>query len=440
MMIPAHHTSRPNLLFLSPVLPAERGNGLAMRGALFLRALAGISNVYLHVVQLFPSIASRQGGSGLTSACAAITFQDVVGQEDPLYRMITKIKDPHHRLAALAEYRQPGLCRFATPGAIANIQERYAGVIFDAVHVFRLYLMPFAVPFVTAPSGPRLRCCLDVDDYESQTHQRFAELYARNGLEARAFLERAEAAKYRRLEEQYLPVLQAVYVAAESNRVQLAGRFPTGRFISVPNAVRLPPKAASECPRQLCTLVFVGTMGYYPNEDAMLFFCREVLPQLRQRSQHAFQLKIVGPAPSPAVLALGEIPGVSVTGWIEDLAAIYRAASVVIVPIRAGGGTRIKLLEAFAHRRPVVATSLGAEGLAVRHGEHLLIADTPTAFADACLHLIEHRDVAVALAERAHALVRSTYSQERMAALIRQAAAEACSPASSQPRLHPRSP
>jgi glycosyltransferase involved in cell wall biosynthesis len=90
---------------------------------------------------------------------------------------------------------------------------------------------------------------------------------------------------------------------------------------------------------------------------------------------------------SEKVRLVGELPGVDLVGPVAELAPEYAAASMLVVPLRAGSGTRIKILEAFIHRTPVVSTSIGAEGLAVTHGEHLLIADTPAEFADCCLRL-----------------------------------------------------
>jgi glycosyltransferase involved in cell wall biosynthesis len=98
---------------------------------------------------------------------------------------------------------------------------------------------------------------------------------------------------------------------------------------------------------------------------------------------------IVGPDPPPAVVALGRLPGVDVVGRVDDVACWYERARVAVVPVRRGAGTRIKLLEALAHARPVVSTTVGAEGLTLQPGcDGLLVADDPRAFAAACRHLL----------------------------------------------------
>jgi glycosyltransferase involved in cell wall biosynthesis len=109
-------------------------------------------------------------------------------------------------------------------------------------------------------------------------------------------------------------------------------------------------------------LVFTGSMDWLPNEDAVLFFCRNVLPQIRAQEPET-TFSIVGRAPTPAVRALGTLPGVTVTGRVPDVRPYLRDAAVVVVPLRIGGGTRLKIFEAMARGRAVVCTAVGAVGL-----------------------------------------------------------------------------
>jgi glycosyltransferase involved in cell wall biosynthesis len=424
-------TKMPNLLFLTPVVPEDAGNGLAMRGAVFLRALAPLYTILLHVVPVFAASADPISSPCVAETCADAAVQPVWGREDPLYRMVAGIGEPRLRLAALAGYPRPRPCRFATAEAVAELRTRYAGRALDAVHVFRLYLAPFASPFLDAEAGARRPVCrLDLDDLESRTAQRLAELHAANGDEARAYLERAEAAKYERLEDAWLPRFDAVYTAGGADRAALAGRYgPQGRFVHAPNAVRVPAEAPPPVARRDATgpftLVFVGTLNYYPNEDAALLLCRDVLPLLRERAggRREVRLVIAGALPSPPVRTLAGVPGVVVAADVPDLAPLYAAADLVVAPLRAGGGTRIKILEAFAHNRPVVATTVGAEGIDARHGEHLLIADSPLALADACLRLMERPEEAAAMARRAFDLVRSAHAIDHVRRIIARSAA-----------------
>jgi glycosyltransferase involved in cell wall biosynthesis len=131
-------------------------------------------------------------------------------------------------------------------------------------------------------------------------------------------------------------------------------------------------------------------MDWLPNEDAMLYFCREILPLIRA-SEPDVTVAIVGRSPTPAVQRLAAEHGVVVTGRVDDVRPFMRDAAAYIVPLRIGGGTRLKIFEAMAMGKAVVSTTVGAEGLPVTHDEHLLLADDPRSFADAVVRLL--RDV-----------------------------------------------
>jgi sugar transferase (PEP-CTERM/EpsH1 system associated) len=122
------------------------------------------------------------------------------------------------------------------------------------------------------------------------------------------------------------------------------------------------------------TLVFSGSMDWRPNQDAALFFADRIFPQIKSKYKNA-QFTIVGRTPPASILKLGEIEGITVTGTVDDVRTFIAKASLVIVPLRIGGGTRLKILEAMSMRKPVLSTTIGAEGLEVSPGEDILIAD-----------------------------------------------------------------
>jgi glycosyltransferase involved in cell wall biosynthesis len=128
-------------------------------------------------------------------------------------------------------------------------------------------------------------------------------------------------------------------------------------------------------------------MGYPPNADAVLYFCRDILP-LIEREVPDVRLLIVGHAPPQPVRRLADRHNVTVTGSVPDILPYYRQAKVSIVPLRGGGGTRLKILESMALGRPVVSTSIGCEGLDVDDGIHLEIADRPAEFAGSVIRLL----------------------------------------------------
>ena len=399
-------------------MPALTGNGLAMRAGMMLEALAGDSDAYLLVIPVvaapFDAVDRR-----ISSWCARIAIHPVARRVDPLFRLIARIKDPRERLAAHASYPRPSLCRFATTGSVHDAAQLFEGIVFREVHVFRLYMAPFAEPYLRASPAVRPACRLDLDDHESRTRRRLADLYDAAGETMAASLERLEAAKYSAMERQYLPLFDRVYVASSEDRLEIIQQPGYDNTTVIPNAVRLPAATPPRRAHTPFTFLFVGTLGYYPNEDAALFFCSEILPRLRQTAGKPFRVLIVGANPSPRVRALSAHPEVTVTGMVPDLTGYYRDADAVVLPLRAGGGTRIKLLEAFSYRRPVVCTTFGAEGIDARHQVHLLIGDTPDDFAKQCLPLMETPALGRELAARAYRFVRTNHSPERIRELLR---------------------
>jgi glycosyltransferase involved in cell wall biosynthesis len=159
--------------------------------------------------------------------------------------------------------------------------------------------------------------------------------------------------------------------------------------------------------------MFIGSMSYPPCIDAALYFCNEILPLIR-RAVPGVSCHIVGRDPPSEVRRLTG-PGLVVTGRVPDVVPCYRESTVCVVPLRAGGGTRLKILEAMALGRPVVSTTIGCEGLDVVHGEHLLIADTPEAFATSTVRLVTQPALARSLCANARQLVEARYSWDPIA-------------------------
>jgi glycosyltransferase involved in cell wall biosynthesis len=155
-------------------------------------------------------------------------------------------------------------------------------------------------------------------------------------------------------------------------------------------------------------VVFVGSMDYHANIDGVLEFAREVWPALHER--HAqLVFTIVGRDPAAEVRQLASLPGIEVTGTVADVRPYYREAVASVVPLRVGGGSRLKILEAMAAGVPVVSTSLGAEGLKVSHAKDILIADTNDQLREAVATVVESEAVGRRLRDGGRALISSRY-------------------------------
>lgn len=182
---------------------------------------------------------------------------------------------------------------------------------------------------------------------------------------------------------------------------------PGTRTAVVPNAVDVERFTPGSPDLDRGTLLFFGEMGYYPNTDAMLFFLSEVLPRLR-RSNPSARLVIVGPSAPKAILRWASTD-VIVTGAVPDVRPYIEAARAVVVPLRVGGGTRLKILEAMAMGKPVVSTRLGAEGLSVTDERDILLADDAESFADRVKRVLSDGDLARQLGAAARRTVENEY-------------------------------
>jgi glycosyltransferase involved in cell wall biosynthesis len=130
-------------------------------------------------------------------------------------------------------------------------------------------------------------------------------------------------------------------------------------------------------------------MSYRPNEEGVLWFCKKVAPLIQEKVKVNFHISIVGFSPTKEVRNLAVASNITITGGVDSVIPYYQKADLVIAPIRYGGGTRIKIIEAMSQRLAIVSTTIGAEGLIIKHGENILIADTPEQFAEACSLLIK---------------------------------------------------
>ncbi len=200
---------------------------------------------------------------------------------------------------------------------------------------------------------------------------------------------RIEAVKMARYEQHTLHRFRQVIAVSEHDRQEMLAVAADCDIVVVPTGVdtqkySAAPPAAANPPR----IVFTGSMDWEPNLDAVAYFCRDIFPRVRRESPAAI-FQIVGRNPHPSVRAVAS-DHVQVTGTVPSVADYLRDATVVIVPLRIAGGTRLKIFEAMAMGKAVVSTSIGAEGLDVQNGRDLILADDPAAFAEAILLLIRN--------------------------------------------------
>ncbi len=228
----------------------------------------------------------------------------------------------------------------------------------------------------------------------------------------RAAFRTVESLKLRRREHHLRERFAAVTTCSDRETAVVRSYRGTARVETIPNGVALPERdAAAERPFEF---LFVGTMNYYPNMEAVTHFAGEIWPAIR-RSRPEARLRVVGVNPPASVRALAG-DGIEVTGGVPEVAPYYRTSKVFVVPLLSGSGTRLKILEAAGHGLPIVSTSIGAEGLEFEDGREIALADTPEAFARACLRLLDQPEEARAMGEAAHARVEADYQWKSIAA------------------------
>ena len=209
-----------------------------------------------------------------------------------------------------------------------------------------------------------------------------------------------------------------VVVTSEREQLALKRILPRSMIEVVPNGVdtvlfdELVVK--QEVPGRV---IFTGSLEYYPNVDAVLYFARKCWPLIRSEMPDA-TWQIVGKNPLPEVRKLGGLPGVSVIGSVPDIRPYLAAAEVAIAPLLIGSGTRLKILEALAMRKAVVSTSLGCEGLALESGKHIIVADQPKTFAQEVLMLLRNSQTRLALGQAGRELVEVEYSWDHCGARL----------------------
>jgi glycosyltransferase involved in cell wall biosynthesis len=204
------------------------------------------------------------------------------------------------------------------------------------------------------------------------------------------------------------------FVCSELDRRYLSSRWRLPRVAVVPNAVAVPP--ASPVPAEP-NVLFVGGLDYPPNAEAAELLITRIWPLVRREVPEA-TLRIVGRHPD-RVPSRGSLPpGVELTGHLAELAGIYRSTRLVCAPVRVGAGTRVKLIEAAAHGRPIVATPLAAEGLGLRDGIEVLLAREPRALAAHCIRLLRQLDDCQQLGCAARRAAERSFDRERVVAAL----------------------
>jgi glycosyltransferase involved in cell wall biosynthesis len=255
------------------------------------------------------------------------------------------------------------------------------------------------------PDGVTRSIDLDEDDVSSFLSS--ARVMEDAGRHVAARWNRLEAHAFERLMAQKLTAFRAITIANAEDVPAMLARHPGLPLSTLPNGVPMPPLAATAGAGPRRDMLFVGSLRYEPNVEGLLWFITAVLPRLP-----GVRLLVAGRSPPPLLRAHARPGRVEFLGYVQNLANAYRRAALAIAPMRSGGGTRLKILEAAAHAVPVVATTQSAAGL-LGHGRFWgITASDPRHFAAACRHLLDHSHEARRLGRLGRHVVASHYCSQ----------------------------
>jgi glycosyltransferase involved in cell wall biosynthesis len=336
---------------------------------------------------------SGSGGGGLRSACLLAYLRSRYSVEVASFRL-----PPHSKTLLARAWRNGG--RFMR--GVPPLYDRYSGFESQLAPVLRGRRFTIGVieHFWCASYARALRpychrLVLDLHNIESELTRNYAR--AAHGLDAIANARFANA--YRRLEQKWLPEFDTILVASEEDR----RRVDHPSVHVVPNAI---PEVKCPCAAGSDSVVFSGNLEYHPNVQAIRWFRSEIWPRVRDR----VEWRLIGRNPEAVREIVVGDSRIRLVGPVDDAVAAIAEAKVCIVPLLSGSGTRFKILEAWAAARAVVSTTLGAEGLGARSGEHLVIADSPVEFANAILQLLDDSGLRDKLGKAGRALYLDRYT------------------------------
>ena len=310
------------------------------------------------------------------------------------------------QVRSLASTRSFERLRVTLPALQRTLNRILRAQRFDVVNLEFPYLGRYELR--QAPPGARLPPVV-VDSHEMAYD--LARQFARAGgnLGRRLYA----AANWRKLRREELGAYRdanGVYLCSNADERRLLDEAPGVRTAVIPNAadVEYYQPRTTDPPPDGRTVVYFGLLSTIPNIDAVVHFVQDIWPRIAE-ADPAARFKIIGGRPPPSLLGLAG-PRVELTGFVPDLRPHLAAAAAVVVPLRLGGGTRLKIVEAMAMGKPIVSTALGAEGIEAVPGRDILIEDEPAGFAQAVVRLLAEPGLAARIGQSARQLAVNRYS------------------------------
>lgn len=399
---------RLKILWLSHLVPYPPKSGVLMRSYHLLRELARY-----HDVDLFAFNQSRQLRSHFTSVEEGLSAAQSHFSEFLRRMHVEPIPSESGRWGqqwlALSSLLRPDpytINWLKSQRARHSLANWMSEASYDLVHFDTISLAPYF--------GSLIRCATALDHHNIESHM----MLRRASLE-RSRLKRLyfwqEGMRLLRYERKYLHRFTGHIVCSEDDRHRLLEVDGNIDVKVVPNGVAMPSNIPVRRPaKQPPRLLFIGGLDWYPNADAVHFLLDSIWPIIKARIPDV-QIDIIGKNPSARMRDhASRDPNIRVHGFVDDISRYYAEATVYVCPIRDGGGTKLKVIDALAHRVPLVGWPAACEGLSLRHGTDALIADTPEAFAAATFQIVESPDLGDRLGDAGYESVRNRFDFSRI--------------------------
>lgn len=313
------------------------------------------------------------------------------------------------RLRQMLTTRRPDMgWRLWSPEFAARLAARLQAEPFNVVELEGIEMVPY-LPTITAHAQNRPLLVYDAHNAEWILQRRAAQADWHKPRRWPAAL--YSSIQWRRLQQYEAAVMRQVdhtIAMSAPDAAALRHVAPDAALTIIPNGVDWHSYQAFQGEPIQYDVVFTGKMDFRPNIDAMLWFGEQVWPTIRAQCPEA-TCAIVGKRPHPRLDGLRHVPGITITGFVEDVRPYLLGAGVYVVPLRVGGGTRLKLIEAMACGKAIVSTTVGAEGFDITPGEHLILADTPIDFAQAVVALLNNPNRRANLGAAGQILAQNQY-------------------------------
>ena len=385
------------ILLLSNNVPYPPNSGFRLRVYNLLYRIAKEHDVWL--VAFAPEDEKRTDFGHLSEICRDVVVVPLATQG--------ALSNPWKALRYFLRGIPPDLRRYDSKEFAEKILALISSIDFDIIQIEDSHM---SIYLDYLPKSLRSRALLTFHDVNFHKHERLSLVEPKRARRLRLWL---HGRQMRRWEPRQAQRFGHCIAMSHSDKALLLNANPALKITVLPNGVDTHYYTSLPFPANAVRLLYVGTMEYRPNIDAVTYFCQNIYPKIKEEYP-TIEFWIVGKDPAPEVAGL-EGGGVHVTGQVENLLPYYKDSAICVIPLRAGGGTRLKILEAMALGRPIVTTTIGCEGLAVKNGEHLLIADTPELFASHVLTLLKDKQKWLQLTRNARALAVNSYDWDMIA-------------------------